>query len=459
MRLHLTTRARALVGVLGAAALMVGTIPGSPAHARSTSAAVAAAPLPAVAAPAGAEGEYLPVNPERIVDTRSGLGGRTGKVAIDEPFDVTVVGQADVPATGVMTVVVNVTVVDPTFAGYLSVYPSDATVPLASNVNFKAGQVVPNLVLARVSATGSIRMLLGPSGSGSAHLLVDVMGWFASSSAAQRGARLTTTTPTRVLDTRTGQGASGPVGPNSSITLGLRGVAPVPSSSTVTAVVLNVTGAEPTKATYVRVEPAAEPAPGGPATPSNLNLVAGQTRPNLVMAKLDTSGQIRLYNYDGQVHLIADVVGYFTTGHNDASRQGRVIPLSTPFRVLDTRTSGGRLGTGQAEEWDFAPFLASLSWKNEPVGPVEGVVANLTGTDLQLPWYLVNYPTFLSASPIPWTQVPSTSNLNLKVGEDVPNLMVTQLGEGAASSRPLSFYNHLGDLHYLADVAAIVLAD
>jgi len=71
--------------------------------------------------------------------------------------------------------------------------------------------------------------------------------------------------------------------------------------------------------------------------------VDGQTAANLVVAKVGTDGQISLYNGRGTVHLVADVVGWFS----DAAG---FTPL-VPARLLDTRagqaTIDGRFtGTG-----------------------------------------------------------------------------------------------------------------
>jgi hypothetical protein len=46
-------------------------------------------------------------------------------------------------------------------------------------------------------------------------------------------------------------------------------------------------------------------------TASNLNFTGGKTIPNLVMVKIGGDGNVRVYNNNGQVHVIFDVVGYF----------------------------------------------------------------------------------------------------------------------------------------------------
>ena len=85
----------------------------------------------------------------------------------------------------------NVTAVDPEGAGYVTVYPC-GTMPLASNLNYLAGQTVPNAVIAPVSATGTVCFYsLRP-----ADIVVDINGWFRS------GGGYTPVGPQRVLDTR-----------------------------------------------------------------------------------------------------------------------------------------------------------------------------------------------------------------------------------------------------------------
>ena len=57
----------------------------------------------------------------------------------------------------------NVTVTDPTWDGYVTVYPGDvADRPTASNLNFVAGQTVPNLVTVKVPASGVDQVLQPP---------------------------------------------------------------------------------------------------------------------------------------------------------------------------------------------------------------------------------------------------------------------------------------------------------
>jgi hypothetical protein len=75
-----------------------------------------------------------------------------------------------------------------------------------------------------------------------------------------------------------------------------------------TAVALNVAVTNPTAASFLTVFP------GGTTRPpvgSNLNFVAGQTIPNMVLVPLGAGNTVTLYNAAGTVDVIADLVGYY----------------------------------------------------------------------------------------------------------------------------------------------------
>ena len=63
----------------------------------------------------------------------------------------------------------------PTANTFVTVYPSDSDRPLASNLNVTAGQVIPNMVLARVGADGAVMMF---NNGGLIDLVADVVGYF-----------------------------------------------------------------------------------------------------------------------------------------------------------------------------------------------------------------------------------------------------------------------------------------
>ena len=98
---------------------------------------------------------------------------------------------------------------------------------------------------------------------------------------------------------------SGVWGAGETRSLVVEGVGGVPEGAS--AVVVNVTATGASAATDLRVWPAGEPVPNV----SNLNVGAGGTVPNLVVVKVGDGGAINIRNQSGEVHVIADVVGYF----------------------------------------------------------------------------------------------------------------------------------------------------
>jgi hypothetical protein len=222
----------------------------------------------------------------------------------------------------------------------------------------------------------------------------------------------------------------------------------VPNSAAITGVVLNVTATGPTASTFITVYPDDI----GRPLASNLNLTPGMTRPNLVMSRIGSGGGVRLYNLVGNVHLIADVVGYYETGRPVGTFNGRVIPLSTPFRAFDTREYATRLGPQQREAWNFQPFVSSLNDGGANVGPVGGLIMNITTTE-------VTWSSYLTMFPDDQPTVPVASTLNPVAGQNTPNLAVVRLPRSGAKPNHLAAYNHNGYLHYLGDVTAVILAD
>lgn len=230
----------------------------------------------------------------------------------------------------------------------------------------------------------------------------------------------TPVTPVRVLDTRTGLGAAGPVGAGQSVVLDLSARTPAGT----TAVVLNVTATEPTSVTHVIVWPSGSPRP---AT-SNLNVVAGESRPNLVTVRLDESRKVSLYNDSGSVHLLADLAGHYTSG------AGALYQPLPPTRALDTRT-----GTGVGPRNPDGSLPLTLS--GLVPADATAVTFNLTATNVTANTHVIAWPHGETR--------PDTSNLNLAPGDTRANLVTVALGTG----RTVDLYNNLGGIDLIADVA------
>jgi hypothetical protein len=86
-----------------------------------------------------------------------------------------VTGQGGVPVSGVKSVVLNVTVTEPTAPSWLTAWPAGRPRPLASNLNYVAAQTVANLIVVDVGTDGKVNLY---NSAGTTHVVADVAGWF-----------------------------------------------------------------------------------------------------------------------------------------------------------------------------------------------------------------------------------------------------------------------------------------
>ncbi|MFT3792017.1 MAG: glycoside hydrolase family 44 protein [Rudaea sp.] len=247
--------------------------------------------------------------PARLLDTRpghatiDGIAAAGGALGAGQTIGLAVAGRAGLPASGVGAVVLNITATQPTSPGYITAWPSGTTRPATSNLNFVAGETIPNLVVAQVGSDGNVALF---NSSGSTHLIADLLGWFPTAS------EMNMTGPARLLDTRSGHrtadgmfAGTGALGAGAKLDLTVLGRGSVPAAG-VGAVVLNVTVADATAPGYVTAWPTGATRPNA----SNINFVAGQTIPNLVIAKIGGDGKVSLFNSAGATDLVVDVFGW-----------------------------------------------------------------------------------------------------------------------------------------------------
>jgi len=150
-----------------------------------TSRLIAAAALLLSAAPVLADGplRFFPLTPCRLIDTRLANSVNGGPALLGKSSrDFQVQGMCGIPVNA-KAVAVNATIVNPQTEGYITLYPSGITRPLAANLNFKAaepalgnGAIVP---LSTNALDLTVYLLLaGNPGQYTANLVVDGTGYF-----------------------------------------------------------------------------------------------------------------------------------------------------------------------------------------------------------------------------------------------------------------------------------------
>ncbi|HUP72925.1 MAG TPA: hypothetical protein VM282_07740, partial [Acidimicrobiales bacterium] len=333
----------------------------------------------------GSDAGYLGLVPSRLWDSRNEVKPVAASVR-----ELVMRGQGGVPSDAT-AVVLNVTIDQPEGWGFVTVFPCGGFLPLASNVNFVAGQTVANAVTVAVGVDGEVCVYT----SIATHLIVDVNGAFSPSQGT--GRLVAGLVPSRLWDSRN------EVKPAvaSVRELVVRGQGGVPSDAT--AVVLNVTIDQPEGWGFVTVFPC------GGALPlaSNVNYVAGLTVANAVTVAVGVVGRVCVYT-SAPAHLIVDVNGAFSPGQGT----GLLVAGVGPSRLSDSR--GGLKPT--------ATSLLELVVRGQGGVPSDAtaVVLNVTVDGAEGTGFVTVFPC--GGSP------PLASNVNYVAGQTVANAVTVTVG-------------------------------
>jgi hypothetical protein len=119
---------------------------------------------------------FFTVAPCRLVDTR-GNPGPFGAPALSAGTTrtFTIAGQCSVPVTA-RAVSVNITATGPSAPGDLRLYPANMALPLASNLNYSAGQTRANNAILSLNGAGALTVFCEQA-SGTVDFVLDVNGY------------------------------------------------------------------------------------------------------------------------------------------------------------------------------------------------------------------------------------------------------------------------------------------
>ena len=257
---------------------------------------------------------YQPISPLRLLDTRDGTGGYTGKLTPAAPDVLTVegAGKGAIPSTGVTAIAVNLTVANTTGNGLITAYPDGESTPGTSNLNFTAGQILSNFAIVPVGSDGEIDLA---DTNAPTDAIIDVVGYFT----ATGGSAFVAAGPYRDIDTRSGNPAADCSTDKGALAAkgGTLTANPVCAAydlapavtGNVTAVAINDTVTEGTSSGYLTTYPAGSARP----TTSDLDWQhANENVANLTFAGTGNSGEVTFANESsGTTQLIVDVYGFF----------------------------------------------------------------------------------------------------------------------------------------------------
>ena len=373
---------------------------------------------------------YVPLAPDRIFTTVKSAGG-AGPIAANGTTTFSL--PSSLSGSNVTAAVINLTVTNPGSIGFATMYPAGSPVPSSSNVNWAKNQSLPNLVVVPVGPNNQIS--IHNSSSASADFIADLQGYFTSNAGTAGASTYTAVGPVRVLNTTNGTGApQTPVKQGTPLSLQLAGttVGDVTIPSGISAIAMNVTVTNPTKAGFLTVYPNETSAglPVSVPSTSNLNFAAGLTIPNMTIVQVGADGKVDFAlggNTGGTTNVVADVSGYFMPGAG-----GQVYHALGPDRILDDRVALGDDGTTPI------PAKGTLGLTVPPTA--SAVITNLTVTDPVSIGYITAYPK--------GGTVPTTSNVNYSWSLTIANLSIVP------STGGVDFYNaSTGTTYLIADLA------
>jgi RHS repeat-associated protein len=259
----------------------------------------------------------------RILDTRAGsqigLCPTSTPACITIPSDgtltVQVTGQGGVPITGIDSVALTVTALNPAGPGALSVYPAGAAPVDTANVAYSnAGQAVSNTVMAKVSPDGQINIAAAQSAT---DVTIDVAGWYTEDTAP--GGTYSPLEPARLIDTtnigtqHACVGTCGQLATGESLVVQASGNSGIPATD-VAAIALNVTVNDPMGPGALAVWDS-DDATNPPSTYSIEHSDAPATT-QLIVAKTTGNGRISIKNVGANTtDLTVDVIGWYSTNY------------------------------------------------------------------------------------------------------------------------------------------------
>lgn len=395
-------------------------------------------------------GSYEPLlTPLRLLDTRAGVGSlqipipALGLITVLIPKLAGIVlksGLPGLPGSTPSAVNINFTATNAVAAGFLTVYPTGTTRPLASNLNFAPGHDVANTTIASLGADGTITIYNGSANA--VDLIGDVAGYYYKGLTSSvvpllPGAYQPLGTQVRLLDTRT-RGAAGKLAYGHSMSFPVTNQFGVPA--TAGSVVLNVTSTNATANGHLRAYPTGSALPFA----SNVNFTTNRTVANEVVVAPGDNGEVSLFNGGptSTTDVVVDVIGYIVGGPVPVQTPGLENAV-TPHRLLDTRFAIGTPVAG-AVAAGAVKVVKVAGIDGVPSHNVRAAVITVTSTDETQAGYATVYAGGAR---------PTTSILNFLVNTDVANVMMVPI----AADGTISIFNGAaGPANMVIDISAYI---
>ncbi len=285
---------------------------------------------------------YYPLaRPVRLLDTRPGVSPNAcfqpnapipGGIVRLQPARGTCEGLT-IPANAA-TITGNVTAVQPSGTGFLTIYPSDAPQPLVANTNFQPNENLNNSFTVGVGAQdGAVKIFV----SSTTDVVVDVTGYYAPPGTGGLYFH-PLPRPVRLLETRAGNsGCYNPASPlpggQNRLQQGTGACDGLTIPPEAQALVGNATTVNSQGFGYLTLYPAGAPQP----YIASSNYRPGKAVNGPFTVGLSLLGQFNIFPLQ-TTDLVIDITGYYSAQANDVNGPGLLFTsLGSPLRLLDTR--------------------------------------------------------------------------------------------------------------------------
>ncbi len=323
---------------------------------------------------------YPALEPERVYDTQNGTGAAAGDILNGTTRRV----RAAEPLSGVEAALVNITIANSAGPGFARTWHPRGARPGSSTVNVdRAGDFVANAAVVPLDDNGDFIVEVTTT----ARVVVDVMGVFRKLATDNDNGRFVPIEPIRIADTREPAGSVNDPDADNVFLRSDGDITVYPFGSD------GVPEGEPAAAAVLSIGAIADAGPGGfvgayrpdlgYSGTSNVNVLPGDIRANMVVAGLEPgTGAVGLRTLN-IADVVVDLVGYFTDGGASQSDVG-LFSFVDQERVVDTRDP---LGFGR---------LGASGRGSVALDANRGaVVQNVTVTGTSRPGWVATYPNAL----------------------------------------------------------------
>lgn len=255
-------------------------------------------------------------------------------------------------------VVGNLTITEPQADGYITAFPCDKPLPLASNLNFRAGESRAVAIVVALDSTARLCV----QASTVAHVVFDISGYYAPAPQFGPAPGLQAVSGRRLADSRSGAGGWSGKFPARTIRR-LSPTSALANDVQATAVVINVIATQADADGFLAVFPCDKPLPGSSA----LNYSPGGESTNMVTVDLSRTGEICVYAL-ASTHVVVDLFGVVTAGDGHLAERMSFAAFTWPEFTVD--------GTDYAVECDAGSTDFSIELLRGATARVNGVAVS-----------------------------------------------------------------------------------